>query len=547
MTLRISKFLISVVFALSAVLVFAHEDDEPAGTPGEKLGTVAFRVECNAAAQQEFNRAIALYHSFWFNPARESFDKVLAHDSGCGLAHWGIALSALGNPFAWPAPAKAWQEGATAIQQAIKVGARNDRERDYIAALAKLYADWDKSEHRERALAWEEAMQRLASRYPDDEEAQVFYGLSLIANALPTDKTFKNQLRAGEILEPYFAKHPDHPGAAHYLIHAYDYTELVQRGLPAARRYASIAPSAPHALHMPAHIFTRLGMWEESIGTNRASAQAAKKELKDPNPGIGSYNALHAMDYMVYAYLQLGQDRAAKKLVDEVGAMQKIDVGNFPAAYALAAMPARYALEHRDWQAAANLRLHPASLPWHQFPQSEAIAVYARALGKARLGDAAGARGEIARLRELREAMLKNKNNYWAQQAEIQITGASAWAAFAEKDGDEALRLMRTTVEMEATTDKHPVTPGPLVPARELLGEMLLDLKRPAEALAEFERVQQTEPNRLLAIYNTARAAELAGDRPKARANYTKLLSLTGKRDAERPEIELAKERVAGQ
>ncbi len=527
--------------SLIATLALAHEDDNPAGTPGEKLGTVTFPVECNGAAQKEFNRAIALYHSFWFAPANESFDKVAQLDPGCGLAHWGRALSALGNPFAWPAPAKAWQAGAASMDKAKQVGARSERERDYIAALAKFYEGWEQTEHRSRALAWEGAIQQLAGRYPDDMEAQIFYSLALIANALPTDKTFKNQLKAGEILQPLFEKHPEHPGAAHYLIHGYDYTELVQRGLPAALRYAAIAPSAPHALHMPAHIFSRLGMWEESIKTNRASARAARKELNDTSMTIGSYNALHAMDYMMYAHLQLGQDVAARKLLDEIAAMQRIDIGNFPGAYALAAMPARYALEHHDWKTAASLRLHPESLPWQQFPQCEAIAVYARALGKARSGDPGGATQELTRLRELRETMLKNKTPYWPQQTEIQITAVAAWIALAENNGDEALRFMRAAVELEGSTDKHPVTPGPLTPTREQLADMLLALGKPAEALIEYEQVHATEPNRLRAIYGAARAAEANGDQEKSRNYDRQLLKLTAKSDSDRPEILRAK------
>ena len=515
----------------------AHEDVAPAGQPGEQLGKVTFIVECNAEAQREFNRAIALYHSFWFDPANKSFDKVIQLDPGCGMAHWGRALSVLGNPFAWPAPAKAWQAGAVSMDKAMQVGARNERERDYIAALAKFYDDWQQTEHRSRALAWEAAMAQLAGRYRDDMEAQIFYSLALIANALPTDKTFKNQLKAGEILQPLFEKHPDHPGAAHYLIHGYDYTELVQRGLPAARRYALIAPSAPHALHMPAHIFSRLGMWDESIVTNRASAAAARKELNDTSMTIGSYNALHAMDYMMYAHLQLGQDAAAQQLLDEIAAIQRIDIGNFPGAYALAAMPARYALEHHDWNRAANLKLHPQSLPWPQFPQCEAITIYARALGKARSGDVIGAKQEVARLHELRETMLKNKTGYWPQQTEIQISAASAWIALAENQTDEAQRLMRAAVELEATTDKHPVTPGPLTPPREQLADMLLELNKPAEALAAYEQVHVSEPNRLRSFYGAARAAQASGDLEKSRNYDRKLLELTAKGESTRPEI----------
>jgi tetratricopeptide (TPR) repeat protein len=543
---RLSHWLAALVLGGASVLGHAHEgDDLPAGKPGEQLGKVVFHVECSPAAQREFNRAIALYHSFWFDPATESFRKVLELDPGCGMGWWGQALSALANPFGWPAPAKAMQTGAAAIEQGLKTGARTQRERDYIAALAKLFQDWDKTDHRPRALAWEAAMEQVAQRYPDDNEAQIFYALSLVANALASDKTFARQLKAGGILEPYFQSHPDHPGAAHYLIHAYDYTELVQRGLPAARRYASIAPSAPHALHMPAHIFTRLGLWEDSIVTNSASARAAKAELRSASHTLGSYNAVHAMDYMVYAHLQLGQDAAARRLIDEMAAVERVDATNFAAAYGFAAMPARYALERRRWDEAARLELHPKSLPWNQFPHAEAIVVYTRALAKARLDDVHGARDDIARLQQLRDALAAMKLAYWVQQTEIQIAAASAWLALAEEREGDALGLMRQATEMEAATDKHPVTPGPLVPTRELLGEMLLEVGQPAQALAEFERLERAEPNRLLPLYNAARAAEATGDTAKAQAYYRKLLDLTAKRDTERPEIARARAHVA--
>ncbi len=546
MQTRISHWLAALVLGGGAMLAHGHEgDDVPAGKPGEQLGKVAFRVECSPAAQREFNRAVALYHSFWFDPASASFRKVLELDPGCGMGWWGQALSALANPFGWPPPAKAMQAGAAAIEQGLNTGARTQRERDYLAALAKLFQDWDKTDHRPRALAWEAAMEQLAQRYPDDDEAQIFYALSLVANALASDKTFARQLKAGEILEPYFQSHPDHPGAAHYLIHAYDYTELVQRGLPAARRYASIAPSAPHALHMPAHIFTRLGLWEDSIATNSASARAAKAELDSASHTLGSYNAVHAMDYMVYAHLQLGQDAAARRLIDEIAAIERVDATNFAAAYGFAAMPARYALERRRWDEAARLELRPQTLPWNQFPHAEAVVVYARALSKARLGDVPGARDDIARLQQLRDALATMKLGYWAQQVEIQITAASAWLALAEGRRGDALGLMRQATEMEAATDKHPVTPGPLVPTRELLGEMLLEQGQPAQALAEFERLEQAEPNRLLPLYYAARAAEAIGDAAKAQSYYRKLLELAAKRDTERPEIARARAHLA--
>ena len=529
--------------AFAALVIFfaprpaaAHDDDGPSGKP-EIIGKVHFPTSCNEAAQREFDHALALYHSFWFDPANESYKKVLELDPACGIADWGLALSALGNPFGWPAPAKAMQAGAGYIDKARQVGAGSEREKGFIDALAHLFENWQTTEHRPRALAWQQSMEKVAAANADDTETQIFYALTLIANALPTDKTFANQLQAGAILEPMFISRPDHPGVAHYLIHAYDYTALVEKGLPAARRYASIAPSAPHALHMPTHIFTRLGLWEDSLETNAASVRAAKAELQSTSLGIGSYNALHAMDYMMYAYLQRSQDVAAQQLIEEVSKIQKLDAANLGAAYALAAMPARFALERRRWDDAARLELHPKDMPWNQFPHAEAVVVYARALGAARSGDSAKAGAGIERLKQLQAEMQKMKLGYWAQQADIQIASASAWLAFAGGKQEEALAAMQKAVELEANSDKHPVTPGPLVPARELLGEMLLEMNQPFAAFVEFSRETATEPNRYRAIANAARAAELSGDTQMAKALADQLMQLTEKRDTQRPEL----------
>src|SRR5258708_6286324 len=518
----------------------AHDEDAPSGRP-EIIGKVHFPVSCNEAAQREFDRAVALYHSFWFDPANDSYNKVLELDPTCGMADWGLALSALANPLAWPAPAKAMQAGAGFIEKAQRVGARTERERGFIDALAALFANWQGTQHRPRALAGEQSMEKVALANPDDTESQIFYALTLVANALPTDKTFANQFKAGAILEPMFESRSNHPGVAHYLIHAYDYTAIVGKGLPAARRYASIAPSAPHALHMPAHIFTRLGLWEDSIQTNSASVRAAKAELQSPSLSLGSYNALHAMDYMMYAYLQRAQDTAARQLIEEVAPIQRLDAANLGAAYALAAMPARFALERRRWDDAAQLELRPKDMPWDQFPHAEAVVVYARALGAARLGNKANAAADIGRLRQLQADMQKMKLGYLAQQAQMQIIAASAWLAFADGKKDEALAAMQAAVDLESKSDKHPVTPGPLVPARELLGEMLLEMNRPDAALVEFEREIATEPNRYRAIANATRAAEQSGDRQLARALADQLLELTAKRDTQRPEVLQAK------
>jgi hypothetical protein len=340
-------------------------------------------------------------------------------------------------------------------------------------------------------------------------------------------------LKAAGILERVFAEQPDHPGVAHYLIHSYDYPPLAAQGLTAARRYASIAPSAPHALHMPSHIFTRQGLWEESIEMNRRSAAASKSH----------FDSLHAMDYLEYAYLQGAQDRDAKRVLDEIAAIKKVDREHFVTAYALAAIPARYALERGRWADAATLLPYPneRDFPWVNFPQGMAISVYARALGAARSGNASAVREEIERLQRLREAMIEAKIGYWAQQADIQIKVASAWAAFAAGNKQEALKLMREGADMEDASEKHPVTPGHVLPARELMGEMLLELNQPASALKEFEASHKVEPNRFRGLYGAARAAELSGDHKKARAFYEKLVVVCAKADTERPELLKAK------
>jgi len=507
----------------------------------EQLGEVNFPVSCNAAAQQEFNRAMALFHSFWFEPAKASFARVLEHDADCGMAYWGIAFMSMGNPLAWPPNPQALQAGAAAMAEAGRVGAKSERETDYIAALATFFKDWQTSDHRPRALALEKAMENLAAKYPGDDEAQILYALVLNVTALPADKTFANQLKAAAILEPLFEKYPNHPGVAHYLIHTYDYAELAAKGLPAARVYSGIAPSVPHALHMPSHIFSRLGLWPEMVASDRASYQAAKGELKETTLGIGTYDALHAMDYLVFGYLQQAQDRAARELVDEVLAIRQVNVENFVAAYAFAAIPARYALERGDWMQAANLELSPRDLAWNKFPQAEAILVFARGLGAARSGDVPAARRDRARLQELREVMTAAKNDYWAGQTEFQIKAVDAWIAFAEQRHDAALIRMREAVTLELASDKHPVTPGNVVPSRELLGDMLMAMNRPLEAFAEFERSLQRDPNRLRGLYGAAHAAHMAGNQQAAREYYAKLLTLTAEADTARHEIDQAK------
>jgi tetratricopeptide (TPR) repeat protein len=528
---------LSLLFAcVAAPIALASEGDIRAGKP-EQLGEVNFPVSCNAAAQQEFNRAMALFHSFWFDPARASFARVLQHDPGCGMAHWGISIMSMGNPFTWAVNPNASKAGAPAAAEAGRVGARSERERDYIAALGMFFKDWETTEFRPRAVAFEQAMGSVAAKYPKDDEAQILYALALNITALPTDKSFANQHKAAAILEPLLKKYPDHPGVAHYLIHTYDYAALAEKGLPAARAYGTIAPSVPHALHMPSHIFSRAGLWQEMVEGNRASYLAAKGELKEKTLGIGAYDALHAMDYMVFGHLQQGQDTAAKQLVDEAGAIRKVNVENFVAAYAFAAMPARYPLERGDWAQAAKLRLSPPDLAWNKFPQAEGILVFARGLGAARSGDVAAARRDVERLQALKAALSAAKSDYWASQTDFQIEAVNAWIALAGKRNDEALQRMRAAAEAEDASDKHPVTPGNVVPSRELLGEMLLELGEPKQALAEFERSLKRDPNRFRGLYGAGRAAEAAGNPQAAREYYARLQTLAAACDTERPEL----------
>lgn len=541
MTITTPVLVLLLVFAAFRAGAESGEHVTPHGAPPEQLGEVDFTVTCNAAAQQEFNRAMALFHSFWFEPAKNSFAKVLERDPQCGMAHWGIAMMSLGNPFAWPPNPNALKAGAAAMSAAQRVGAKSERERDYIAAYTAYFNDWETTEHRARAVALEKSMERLAAKYPTDHEAQILYALVLNVTALPTDKTFANQRKAAAILEPLFKKHPQHPGIAHYLIHTHDYADLAGQGISAARAYAKIAPSVPHALHMPSHIFSRVGLWAEMVESNRASYLAAKSELKEATLGIGTYDALHAVDYMVYAHLQQAEDQAAQALVNEIATIRKVNVENFVAAYAFAAVPARHALERGDWKQAATLKLSPPDLAWDKFPQAEAILVFARGLGAARSGDVAAARKDVDRLGVLKEAMITTKLDYWAGQTDFQIKTVSAWIALAEKHRDAALQLMRAATAAEDASDKHPVTPGNVAPSRELLGEMLMALDAPAQAFAEFERSLQRDPNRLRGVYGAARAAEISGNRPAARDYYTKLQTLTANRDTERLELAQAK------
>jgi tetratricopeptide (TPR) repeat protein len=540
--MKLSKLFLGAFMAvlLCPSVSRAQEPEQHKHDMGEKLGVVNFTVSCNSAAQQQFNRAVALLHSFWYEEAAKAFVEVTKTDPKCGMGYWGIAMSFY-HPVWSPPIAAELRNGSAAVQAANVIGAQTPRERDYIAAIAAFYQDADKFDHRTRALAYEKAMEQLHLRYPKDDEAAVFYALALLGTALPTDKSYANQKKAGEILNQVLLSEPEHPGVAHYLIHSFDYPALAPMALAAARSYAKIAPSSPHALHMPSHIFTRLGLWQESIESNIASAAAAKNYAAKMHPGAASYDQLHAMDYLAYAYLQTAQDGKVKEIVDALYSMNKVDANTVAAAYAFAAIPARYALERRQWSEAAALKVHPADFPWSDFPYAEAMIYFARSLGASRTGNTASASKDIERLTSIQKFLADAKENYWATQVEIQRRAAAAWLAHAEGKQEEALQLMRSAAELENSTEKHPVTPGAIVPARELLGELLLELREPRQALQEFEASLLVSPNRFNGLYDAARAAELSGDREKARTLYAKLTTLGEHSDGKRPELQAAK------
>ncbi len=500
-----------------------HAGHHGAGAGHRVLGEVHFPVTCSPEAQARFDQAMLLQHSFWYQQAAAAFRSVREADPGCTMAHWGEALTRLLNPFNAP-NARDLEAGQALLAEARRLGARSEREAGYISALSKAFAGTDVPGHRARLQRYEAAMADLHARFPDDPEAAILYALALNIAASPTDKTYAKQLRAAEILEREFARRPNHPGVAHYLVHTYDVPALAQRGLPAAERYAALAADAPHALHMPSHIFTRVGRWQASVDTNRRAAETARAS-RDPD------DELHATDYMVYAYLQTARDGAAQAIVEGLDAYAGAAFIRNAGPFALAAIPARYALERGDWAAAAALARRES--PYRYLP---AMTHFARALGAARGGHPAQAQDDLAALGRLAEE-LRPRDPYWAEQVTIQRLAAEGWAAFAAGERERGLGLLRQAAEREALTEKAPVTPGPLAPARELLAEALLEAGDAAAALAEFERVQETEPDRFRAVAGAARAAERAGRAEAARRHYARLLEIAAAADTPRPEL----------
>jgi tetratricopeptide (TPR) repeat protein len=487
-----------ILLTLLLVFPFLSAQETHNHSAPEKLGKVSFPISCKPDVQEQFNRGVALLHSFAYTAAENAFQVVAEQDPQCAMAHWGIAMAyfqQLWEPPLLPATIPIAQKE---IRRAQQIGRCSERELQFIRALTLLYQDAAIVPYPTRALNYERAMRNLALSNKTDVEAQVFYALALLANASPADKTHARQKQAAALLEPLDRAYPEHPGVPHYLIHAYDNAELAREGLPAARAYSQIAPSAPHALHMPSHIFTRLGLWDDSITSNLASMEAAHQQGE-------TGEELHAMDYLVYAYLQSGRDHDASQLIQQLKSMPKLDLGDFKIAYASTAMPVRYAVERAQWAEAAAI-VSPTGVS----PQVVAIAVWARGLGFARSGHAAEASTEVERLRQIEVQLRASGNLYWATQVEIPKREVMAWSAQADRKPEEAVKLMRAAADEEDATEKLPVTPGPIVPAREQLGYLFLEQGQPKLALKEFETALVNAPGRRGATQGAAKAAELA-------------------------------------
>ena len=527
------------VAALPLLNACTRDHAKPQGAETELLGVINFPTSCREDLSEAFTRGMALLHSFEYRQAQTAFQDIAEQDPTCGIAHWGVAMTYY-HPV-WPRPLtpERFAAGNSAAETAEAVGAATERERAYIAAIGAFYGHGEERPYAEQAQAWSEAMRELSERFPDDTEAAVFYALSLLASHDAADATLSHQKQAAAILNELFPSQQNHPGIAHYLIHSLDYPPLAEQGLPAARVYASVAPSSAHALHMPSHIFTRLGLWEESIATNINSRDAARQRSAKTRPGVVSGAELHAQAYMAYAYLQIDDQVGAKAVVDEVAQVTR---GGAP----LAAIPARWALERRDWEAAAEIEFSAVSEAGRaDWPGLEvrAITPFARALGAARTGRIDEARAEVEKIRLLHRGLVESPiaGHYdWASHVESMQLAAAAWVAYAEERTSEAVDLARSAADLDEATGKHPRTPGALLPPRELLGDMLLALNRPAEALVEFERSQRILPDRLNSLYGAARSAELSGSPEKAKEYYEKLVDMTVD-ESTRPEVEHAR------
>ena len=512
-------------------MALADEGHEHGPTAGGKLGTVKFSTSCDHSVQKDFERAVAMLHSFWYDESETAFSTIAAKDPECAMAYWGVAMS-LHHPLWAPAGAAVLEKGSAAVAKARAAKKQTARERGYIDAIARVYEGDEKRSFSDRNKAWAAAMEEVHRANPNDREAEIFYLLALLSTASNSDKTYAIQRKVGPRLEALWRQQPNHPGLAHYIIHTYDNPQLANQGLQAARRYAKVAPAAPHALHMPSHIFVRVGLWPDAISSNIESAAAARANFAKTGSPLAVAEQLHAMDYLTYAYLQRGEQAHARKLCEELKTVNS-DGRVFSGVYASAAMPARCAIETRRWAEARALPEPKASGGTYWTEVANGITYWARALGSARTGDLDGARANIAKLGSIRDALIQSKKQDGADTVEIMRLEAAAWTASAAGQKDEAVRLLRNSAELEDRTDKHPVTPGPVLPAREQLADLLVELNRPGEALAEYKASLQTSPKRFHSLLGGARAAELAGNPAEAKQLHAQLRQVAPKADPE--------------
>jgi tetratricopeptide (TPR) repeat protein len=511
------------------------------GPADEQFGTVQFITSCSPKTKKDFDLAIALLHSFEYDEAEKVFAKVIEEEPTCAMAYWGVAMSNYHQ--VWPSPPTEAElkKGSKAILIAQALKNKSKKETDYIDAMALFYKDWNTIDHRSRTLFFEKEMEKLYASYPTDKEVAVFYALSLVGAADPADKTYTKQRKAGNILTALYPNEPNHPGIVHYIIHTYDYPELASLALPAARKYASIAPSSAHAQHMPSHIFTRLGLWAESIQSNLISTSSARCYAE--TAGIKGHwdEELHGMDYLMYAYLQRGENDLAKQQCDYLKTIKEVYPANFKVAYAFAAIPSRYYLENKLWKEAAGMEMHPLDFPWQKFPWQKAIIHFTRLMGAVHTNKLDAAKTELKNLDSMRQLLMAEKDMYKANQVLIQLKTGEGWILFKEGKTNEALQMLAMAVELEDKTGKSPVTPGEIIPARECMADMLLQMNKPTDALAAYEANLKTHPNRFNALYGAALASEISGDKEKAKYYYSQLLTITISPSSNRTEIEKAK------
>jgi tetratricopeptide (TPR) repeat protein len=536
-SIKVSVFLFIIsLFILPGYFGFTL--DQPlSGTVEQPVGKVDFQISCSPDAQRRFNRSMALLHHMMYRQAEKEFKAVAGLDPDCAMAYWGVAMT-LFHPLWAPPNEDELRRGSEAVKKAESLNPVTKRERDYVAAVKEFYDDWKNKAHPKRIAAWEKAQKRVHKNYPRDIDAGAFYALSHLATAPKADKNFTHQKESGDLLEKLRVEAPEHPGLFHYTIHAYDNPKFASRAMEVAQEYHKLAPNVPHAQHMPSHIFVRMGMWSNTIEWNTRSAAAAEKQSEE---GVLSLHYIHAMDYLMYAYLQRGEDKMAMKVLDTINGVEKYQ-DSFASAYGIAAAQARYPLELRRWEEAADLSLRTHStFPWDKYPWHEAITYFARGLGAARRGDTSATRNAVEKLGTLYDLSIKAKENYWAVLVKAQQKTVDAWIAFSIGEKDRGLKIMHEAADLEDSVDKHPVTPGAVLPARELLGDMLMLSGKPNQAIDAYEASLRISPNRYNSLYGAGNAAERAGDLDKAKSYYGSLLQVTMGVESDRPGIMHAK------